>query len=115
MLDLLKLRYNCINRNITLRVYSITDQEIIKFMRNNTSKQKEKGIFDLPDDSARLFKDEIKGEEEYNEELRRKKNNVDDAPFDFDQAMGFDSQNGAGKFGVNKTSANSSLEFNDMN
>ena len=51
--------------------------------------------------------DEIKGEEEYNEELRRRKNNVDDAPFDFDHAMGFDSQNVAGKFGGIKSSDDS--------
>jgi hypothetical protein len=40
------------------------------------------GIFDLPDDEQRLFSDEIKGEEEYNEELRRKKATIDDEHFD---------------------------------
>jgi hypothetical protein len=31
------------------------------------------GVYDLPDDSTRLKDREIKGEEEYNEELRRKR------------------------------------------
>ena len=43
----------------------------------------------MPEDSQRLFDDEIKGEEEYNAELRRKKANIDDAPFDFDDGFGF--------------------------
>jgi len=53
-------------------------------MKTNNAKNKQAGIFDLPEDSSRMFADEIKGEEEYNEELRRKKGNIEDAPFDFD-------------------------------
>jgi hypothetical protein len=50
------------------------------------------GIFDLPEDTARLLDDEIKGEEEYNAELRQKKANIEDSPFDFDQNIGFNRQ-----------------------
>ena len=84
VLDLLKLRFNCLNRNITLRVYSVTDKELIVYLKNNNSKNKISGIYDLPDDTQRLLDEEIKGEEEYNAELRRKKANIDDSPFDFD-------------------------------
>jgi hypothetical protein len=39
-----------------------------------------------------LRDEEIKGEEEYNAELRRKQGNVEDSPFDFiDNNLGFDS------------------------
>jgi len=84
VLDLLKLRFNCLNRNITLRVYSVTDKELITYLKNNNAKNKKSGIYDLPDDSQRILDEEIKGEEEYNAELRRKKANIDDSPFDFD-------------------------------
>ena len=89
VLDLLKLRFNCLNRNITLRCYSVSDQQLITYHKTNNSKNKIAGIYDLPDDSQRLIDEEIKGEEEYNEELRRKKANIDDSPFDFDQGMDF--------------------------
>lgn len=92
VLDLLKLRFNCLNRNITLRVYSVTDQELLTYHKNNTSKNKIAGIYDLPEDSQRLLDDEIKGEEEYNAELRRKKANIDDSPFDFDDGGAYNSQ-----------------------
>ena len=36
MLDLLKLRFNCLNRNITLRVFSVTNDEIKELIKNNT-------------------------------------------------------------------------------
>ena len=52
------------------------------FTKTNSAKNKVAGIYDLPDDSQRLLEEEIKGEEEYNAELRRKKANIDDAPFD---------------------------------
>lgn len=39
----------------------------------------------MPEDSQRMLDDEIKGEEEYNEDLRRKKAKIDDGIFDFDQ------------------------------
>lgn len=85
MLDLLKLRFNCLNRNITLRVFSVTNDEIKELIKNNTKQTKANGIIDLPEDSQRLLDDEIKGEEEYNEDLRRKKAQIDDGIFDFDQ------------------------------
>lgn len=51
VLDLLKLRFNCLNRNITLRVYSVSDKELLMYLKNNDSKNKKAGIYDLPDDS----------------------------------------------------------------
>ena len=48
------------------------------------------GIFDLPEDSCRLRDEEIKGEEEYNEELKTKKAHVDDTPFESKAQLGFD-------------------------
>lgn len=62
---------------------------MVIFIKNNGPDAKRAQVYDLPEDSCRLLKDEIKGEEEYNEELRLKKNNIDDAPFDFDKDMGF--------------------------
>ncbi len=92
VLDLLKLRFNCLNRNVTLRVYAVTDQQLLTYHKTNNSKNKIAGIYDLPDDTQRLLDDEIKGEEEYNAELRRKKGTVDDSPFDFDDGGAFNSQ-----------------------
>ena len=95
MLDLLKLRFNCLNRNITLRVFSVTNDEIKELIKNNTKQTKANGIIDLPEDSQRLLDDEIKGEEEYNEDLRRKKAQIDDGIFDFDQVdTNFQEQDG---------------------
>lgn len=82
MLDLLKLRFNCLNRNITLRCYGVTSEQLITFMRNNIPQNKRRGAFDLPEEQCRMRDDEIKGEEEYNAELRRKAGTADDAPFE---------------------------------
>lgn len=49
-IDLLKLRFNCLNRNITLRCFSVTNQQIATFMKTNTTQSKKAGIFDLPED-----------------------------------------------------------------
>lgn len=92
VLDLLKLRFNCLNRNITLRCYAVSNQQLMTFKKTNSAKNKVAGIYDLPDDSQRLLEEEIKGEEEYNAELRRKKANIDDAPFDYDDGLTFDNQ-----------------------
>ena len=102
VLDLLKLRFNCLNRNITLRVFSVTNQQLLTYHKTNTSKQKIAGIIDLPEDSQRALDQEIKGEEEYNAELRRKKATIDDQPFDINpnDDMGFDANFG-GNFGGN--------------
>ena len=54
MLDLLKLRFNCINRNITLRVFGVTNKELIKFMQSNVQSTKRRGQIDLPEDNLRL-------------------------------------------------------------
>lgn len=92
MLDLLKLRFNCLNRNITLRVFSVTDKELKALIKNNNPQSKAAGIIDLPEDSQRLLDDEIKGEEEYNASLREKKANIEDSPFDFESDTGFQRQ-----------------------
>ena len=39
-------------------------------------------MYDLPDESTRLLDQEIKGEDEYNEELKQKGGNVEDNPWD---------------------------------
>ena len=82
MLNMLKLRFNNINRNVTLRHFAVNNKLLIDLHRNNNEKNKIAGIFDLPEDSYRLLDLEIKGEEEYNAELRRRKANVDDAPYE---------------------------------
>lgn len=51
LLDLLKLRFNCLNRNVTLRVYGVTNQQLIIHFRNNVIEQKRKNVIDLPDDN----------------------------------------------------------------
>ena len=97
MLDLLKLRFNCLNRNITLRVYAVTEKELKTLITNNDASSKAAGIIDLPEDSARLLDDEIKGEEEYNASLRAKKADIEDSPFDFDDNTGFQRQGSMGQ------------------
>jgi len=70
VINMIKLRFNNINRNITLRHFSVDDSTLQELHRNNTKKEKASGVYDLPDDSYRLLNEEIKGEEEYNAELR---------------------------------------------
>lgn len=77
LLDMLKLRYNNVNRNLTLRVYGVTVAQMSNKMKTNSSQNKRAGIYDLPEDSQRMLDDEIKGEEEYNASLRREKGDVD--------------------------------------
>jgi hypothetical protein len=50
VLDLLKLRFNCINRNVTLKVFSVTNQQLLTYQKTNNSKNKIAGIIDLPED-----------------------------------------------------------------
>lgn len=82
MLDLLKLRFNATNRNITLRHFSVNNKMLVDLHRNNNEKNKIAGIYDLPEDSHRLRDLEVKGEEEYNADLRRKKGNIDDNAYE---------------------------------
>lgn len=89
-LALLKLRFANFNRNTTLKIYGVTDGQLRTFHQTNNAKNKKAGIFDLPEDSCRLRDEEIKGEEEYKEELRSKKAHVDDAPFESKAQLGFD-------------------------
>lgn len=57
---------------------------MINFIKTNDIHSKRAGIIDLPDEQHRMLADEIKGEEEYNAELRAKKATIDDNIFDFD-------------------------------
>jgi hypothetical protein len=82
IVDLLKLRFNNLNRNTTLRCFGVNITNIVHFMKTNTTPAKRAGVFDLPDDNLRMLNDEIKGEEEFNEELRAKKGTVDTAPYE---------------------------------
>lgn len=82
LLDLLKLRFNCLNRNTTLRVYGVTNQQLLMYHRNNNSTNKSKRILDLPEDQQRVLALEIKGEDEYNQSLKWGGGNVEDTPFD---------------------------------
>jgi len=50
------------------------------------------GVYDLPDDICRLKEKEIKGEEEYNEELKKKQATVDDDIFDDKLGFGSDEE-----------------------
>ena len=59
LLDLLKLRFNCLNRNVTLRVFSVSGSQLMIMNRTNSLVNKRQGIFDLPDDSVRLRPEEI--------------------------------------------------------
>jgi hypothetical protein len=69
----------------------------------------------LPDDDKRLRDEEIKGEEEYNAELRRKQGNVEDSPFDFiDNNLGFDSQDQYSKSDLDLDQQNGLNDFNDL-
>jgi hypothetical protein len=90
-LNMLKLRFNNINRDVTLRHFSVPDTMLRTLHMNNSNKNKMAGIVDLPEDQYRLFDFEIKGEEEYREELRRVKGTVDDSPFDknIDDSLSF--------------------------
>ena len=88
LLDLLKLRFNNLNRNITLRCFNVNVEQLRTVMKTNTPQNKRAGVYDLPDDSSRMLQDEIKGEEEYN------KGTVEDSPFDaknFNAAAGGES------------------------
>jgi hypothetical protein len=61
------------NRNTTLRLYSVSAKEIVVAHQTNTRDEKDKGIYDLPEDDKRLKDLEIKGEEEFNKELMDKR------------------------------------------
>jgi hypothetical protein len=78
-------------------VYAVTEKELKTLIKNNDASSKAAGIIDLPEDSARLLDDEIKGEEEYNASLRAKKADIEDSPFDFDDNTGFQRQGSMGQ------------------
>jgi hypothetical protein len=76
LVDLLKLRFNNLNRNVTLRCFGVTIDQLRTVMKTNTPQNKRSGVYDLPEDSTRMLQDEIKGEEEYI------KGTVDDSVFE---------------------------------
>ena len=69
LLNLLTLRFFSFNRNQTLKIYSVTTSQLLRYHQTNNAKNKIKGVYDLPDESTRLLDQEIKGEDEYNAEL----------------------------------------------
>ena len=54
LLDLLTLRFFSFNRNLTLRIYSVSTSDLVNYHLNNNAQQKIKGVYDLPPDSSRL-------------------------------------------------------------
>ena len=40
VISLLQLRFNCLNRNITLRVYAVTNQQLMTYHKTNNQKNK---------------------------------------------------------------------------
>ena len=80
LLSLLTLRFFSFNRNKTLKIYSVTSKELVRYHQTNNADAKVNGVYDLPDESTRLIDQEIKGEDEYNAE--KKKEDEDDNPFD---------------------------------
>ena len=83
LLDLLTLRFYSFNRNQTLRIYSVPTSDLVKYHINNSATQKIKGVYDLPPNESRLVDQEIKGEDEYNEELKQQEGNVEELPFEY--------------------------------
>lgn len=83
LMSMLTLRFFHFNRNYTLRIYAVTDKMLSVFQMNNNQQNKMAGVYDFPDDSTRLKDREIKGEDEYNEELKKKRDgNADNNIFE---------------------------------
>jgi len=79
---MLTLRFFTFNRNYTLRIYSVTDNQLCLYHQTNNAENKMNKVYDLPDDSTRLKDEEMKGEDEYNEEMKKKREgNVDNNIF----------------------------------
>jgi hypothetical protein len=95
ILALLTLRFFHFNRNFTLRIYSVSDKQLQVYHSTNSAQNKMAGVYDLPDDSTRLKDREMKGEDEYNEELRKKRDGkVDNDIFAEKLGMGDDDEEG---------------------
>ena len=97
LLDLLTLRFFSFNRNQTLRIYSVPTTDLIQYHINNSAQQKIKGVYDLPPDDKRLVDQEIKGEDEYNEELKAQAGTIEDLPFEPQRIMSGDLDAGEGR------------------
>jgi len=83
LLDLLTLRFFSFNRNKTLKIYSVSTSDLIKYKINNEQQQKIRGNYDLPPEETRLLDQEIKGEDEYNQEQQQAEANVNEMhPFE---------------------------------
>ena len=89
LITILQLRFINFNRNITLRIYSVPSSDLMMYHQTNTAKNKMAGIFDLPSNNARVLADEIKGEEEFNNELLKKRQaregDIDDNIFEIER------------------------------
>ena len=70
-----------------MKIYSVPNNDLLRYHQTNNAKNKIKGVYDLPDDSTRLLDKEIKGEDEYNAELQAKTGSVDDTPWDTVQGI----------------------------
>ena len=81
LLDLLTLRYINFNRNRTLQIYSVTTRDLIRYHINNDPVSKQNEVYDLPPQDTRLRDQEIKGEDEYNEELKTKTQEEEEEEF----------------------------------
>ena len=97
LLDLLTLRFFSFNRNQTLRIYSVPTTDLVQYHINNSAQQKIKGVYDLPPDEKRLVDQEIKGEDEYNEELKAQGGTIEDLPFEPQRVMSVDLDAGEGR------------------
>lgn len=97
LLDLLTLRFFSFNRNQTLRIYSVPTTDLVQYHINNSAQQKIKGVYDLPPDEKRLVDQEIKGEDEYNEELKAQAGTIEDLPFEPQRVMSVDLDAGEGR------------------
>ena len=60
----------------------MTTNQLLRYHQTNNAKNKIKGVYDLPEESTRLVDQEIKGEDEYNAELKAKGGNVDENPWE---------------------------------
>ena len=82
LLSLLRLRFYSFNRNYTLRIYSVPSSSLANYHLNNTTQNKINGVYDLPPDNTRLLDIELKGEDEFNEELKMQRpdapNNIEE-------------------------------------
>lgn len=66
LLNIIKLRFNCLNRDITLPVFGVDERGMKVFHQTNNRSNKRAGIHNLPEDNQRVKVEEIQGEKEFN-------------------------------------------------